>query len=46
MRNGEVTLARWGILRREPRASRGWGQGWFRATYSLAPTARVKGGDE
>lgn len=36
-------LASQGILIREPRASRGWGLGWYPSTYSLAPTARIKG---
>jgi len=28
-------LARWGIIRREPRVSAGWGQGWHPSAYSV-----------
>jgi len=31
-------LCAWGLLRREPRSSRGWGQGWEVSYYAL-PTS-------
>lgn len=34
-------LTGWGMLRREPRASRGWGQGWHAVKYSLTDSARI-----